>query len=206
MSSITGSPHSSSTKSAATSTTTYSGWKTYTWQAEGLSLKYPASWEIDSETDQFGLPHLTITSPMTQTVTDTSGSKATGVMQVMLDYSSTPQYPASTIGGVDYVVKVSPYTIGGYKDVSLLEDGSTAADDVLELSLSDQVSSVGETQLPNVDSFISKDHSGVTINTAAGLFYQPPQGQGGFTGMPISTFEGLSDFSNAQNILLSLTY
>ena len=193
------------TQQSTQSTSIYAGWKTYTWVPEGVHLKYPPNWVVTTTIDNYGYPHLSITKPTTDTVYDAyAKTSVTGNITLSIDKFPIENHASAV--PLDYIVKVIPTYIGNYKKLNILEHGGLTDTQVLELSLTDTQTAVGQATIAERDVFQSKKDSGYQIRASVGIIVTAPHGSAGYATMTKTDFENLPDYMNMVNVLKSLTY
>lgn len=223
----------SGTAASSQASSTYSGWKSYDWSAEGLSFKHPSTWTTNNPqampAEQANQPAVKPSDPLVflfspNTVAETgfdagstpnqsdtftgdfaiNATKDTAAsIEQITDVGSPHGIPAFV-----YILKVIPLTVPGYKQLYIIEEGEQSPSYADELAITDVPVKVGLTNSTDDDSFQSKTTPSDRVSFTIGLFSQAKDGPGSFAfiNMPTNTFEQLKDYNTALNILKSISY
>jgi hypothetical protein len=222
--------------STASSAKSYSSstWKTYNWTAEGLTFKYPSSWTSTNpqatSAEQANLqpptkpndPYVFLSSPNivtekgfdagsdpsdTDTFTGAFAIDATKDTAANIEQSTDAGSPGGLSPFV-YILKVTPFSVPGYKQMWIVEEGEQSNSYADELAITDVPVKVGLTSSSNDDSFQSKNTSADRISFTIGLFSEAKDSPENFAfiNVPASTFEALTDYNTALSILKSISY
>ncbi len=229
----TSTPVAPITKSTTSTSTTdqYTGWKTFKWSYEGLSIKYPANWTFENpdgspNPDYANEPIVYIKSNNSQSIKGSISSVNNGAVDTYkgaFDIELSVSKPADNQCNVsdnsksgdpslsDYIVNVIPFKIPNYKDMNFIEDGGNNTSTVSELALTDQPVKLGITTSPYLqDIYSSKNHPGeyacITSGFFGGLASENPPSYITYVTLNKNTFENLPDYKTAILILKSLSY
>jgi len=215
------------TKTASTNNSTL-GWKTFNWTYEGLSIKYPPTWNFENPNnspnpDYANSPEVFIKSNKQQTVNgyvaSFDGGKTeayNGAFDIELSVNSLSNNICNVADNTDSsandsnrIVKITPTVVPNYKSMNIIEDGGTDMNSASEIVITDATVKLGITTPPYLqDVYQSKAHAGQYVCISSGFFGENQSGPGNFNyvTIPLKTFENMPDYNNGLNAIKSVAY
>lgn len=216
------------TKNVASSSSTSTSLKTFSWTYEGLTIKYPSSWTFENplksaNPDYANSPTVFIKSNNQQTVNgyveSFDGGKTEaydGAFDIELSVNSLTDNTCNVADNTnadastsDHIVRILPLNVPNYKAMNIIEDGGYDMTSASEMVITDSSVKLGITTPPyQQDIYQSKKHPGQYVCISSGFFGESKLSPGNFNyvTIPLSTFESMPDYSNGLNALKSISY